>query len=54
MTYQLKFYSIDLMMANQSQSWIQNLAFRLALSIKFAEEIIADWSCDKFVTLQGF
>ena len=41
MTYQLKVYSIDLMLANQSQSWIQNLALWLALSIKFAEKV---WS----------
>ena len=41
MNYQLKVYSIDLMLANQSQSCIQNLALWLALSSKFAEKV---WS----------
>ena len=49
MTYQLKLYSMDLMLANQSQSWIKNLALWLVVSIKFAEKV---WS--RLVTWQDW
>ena len=46
---------MNLMLANQQQSLIQNLTYNWSVSIKFKEEMLSYYgSSDKLATVQGF